>query len=189
MIDRQQSWRKVKLSEICTFRNGKKRPDSKGQYPVYGGNGVLDYSSRFNLDTGVVVGRVGAYCGNVFLSKTRCWVSDNAILGINNKNSDLVYLYYLLKHLNLNTRRVGSGQPLITQDILNNIEFRVPPLPIQKKIAAVLSALDDKIELNNKINQNLEQQAQAIFKSWFIDFEPFGGKMPDDWKIEICRKK
>ena len=59
----------------------------------------------------------------------------------------------------------------------------LPPLAIQKKIAGVLGALDDKIELNNKINQNLEQQAQALFKSWFIDFEPFDGKMPDDWKV------
>ena len=59
----------------------------------------------------------------------------------------------------------------------------LPPLAIQKKIAGVLGALDDKIELNNKINQNLEQQAQALFKSWFIDFEPFDGKMPDDWRV------
>ena len=54
---------------------------------------------------------------------------------------------------------------------------------VQRKIAGVLGALDDKIELNNKINQNLELQAQALFKSWFVDFEPFGGKMPDDWKV------
>ncbi len=58
----------------------------------------------------------------------------------------------------------------------------LPPLPTQQKIAAILSSLDDKIELNNKINDNLEQQAQAIFKSWFVDFEPFGGKMPEGWK-------
>lgn len=59
----------------------------------------------------------------------------------------------------------------------------LPPLDVQKKIAGVLGALDDKIELNNKINQNLEAQAQALFKSWFVDFEPFGGQMPSDWKI------
>ena len=59
----------------------------------------------------------------------------------------------------------------------------LPPMDIQKKIAGVLSALDDKIELNNKINNNLEQQAQTLFKSWFVDFEPFGGVMPEDWKV------
>lgn len=58
-----------------------------------------------------------------------------------------------------------------------------PPLPTQRKIAAVLSALDDKIENNRKICANLEAQAQAIFKSWFVDFEPFGGKMPEGWKM------
>ena len=59
----------------------------------------------------------------------------------------------------------------------------LPPRTQQDVLVKVLSSLDDKIELNNKINQNLEQQAQAIFKSWFVDFEPFGGKMPEDWTI------
>ena len=59
----------------------------------------------------------------------------------------------------------------------------LPPLPTQQKIAAILSSLDDKIELSNKINTNLEQQAQALFKNWFVDFEPFGGKMPEGWKV------
>lgn len=59
----------------------------------------------------------------------------------------------------------------------------LPPLPTQRKIAAVLGALDDKIENNRKICANLEAQAQAIFKSWFVDFEPFGGKMPQGWKM------
>lgn len=59
----------------------------------------------------------------------------------------------------------------------------LPPLDTQQKIATVLGVLDDKIELNTKINNNLEQQAQALFKSWFVDFEPFGGKMPNDWKV------
>ena len=71
----------------------------------------------------------------------------------------------------------------LTKSDMENIFLTIPPLDIQKKIAAVLSALDDKIELNNKINSNLEQQAQALFKSWFVDFEPFGGKMPADWKV------
>lgn len=61
--------------------------------------------------------------------------------------------------------------------------FSLPPLPTQRKIAAVLGALDDKIENNRKICANLEAQAQAIFKSWFVDFEPFGGKMPQWWKM------
>ena len=177
------NWQQVRLGNVCKFQNGKKRPKEPGKYPVFGGNGILDYTNQFNSNVGVIVGRVGAYCGSVFLSKEKCWVSDNAILGINTSDTDIIYLYYLLKSLNLNAKHIGSGQPLITQDILNNIQILLPPLDVQKKIAVVLGALDDKIELNNKINNNLEQQAQALFKSWFVDFEPFGGTMPKDWKV------
>lgn len=77
----------------------------------------------------------------------------------------------------------GTTIQHLPSDKLKSIDIKLPPLPTQKKIAAILSSLDDKIELNNKINDNLEQQAQAIFKSWFVDFEPFGGKMPEGWKV------
>ncbi len=76
----------------------------------------------------------------------------------------------------------GSSQPTIPMETIRQLKVKLPPLPTQQKIAAILSSLDDKIELNNKINTNLEQQAQAIFKNWFVDFEPFGGKMPEGWK-------
>ena len=77
------------------------------------------------------------------------------------------------------------GVPALYQPLKNFrlIEIPLPPLPTQRKIAAVLGALDDKIENNRKICANLEAQAQAIFKSWFVDFEPFGGKMPSGWKM------
>lgn len=77
---------------------------------------------------------------------------------------------------------IGSTQKALTIDTLSKFSINLPPLPTQQKIAAVLSSLDDKIELNNKINANLEQQAGALFKNWFVDFEPFGGKMPEGWK-------
>ena len=79
------------------------------------------------------------------------------------------------------TNKQTTGLGHVTISDIKKISFILPPLEVQKKIAGVLGALDDKIELNNKINQNLEAQAQALFKSWFVDFEPFGGQMPDDW--------
>lgn len=108
---------------------------------------------------------------------------------------DSCFLYYLLKQsvniLKHNTH--GSVFDTITRETFENISVKLPPLPTQQKIAAILSSLDDKIELNNKINTNLEQQAQALFKNWFVDFEPFGGKMPEGWKVgklsEILRLK
>lgn len=84
----------------------------------------------------------------------------------------------------------GSTQPTIPMKTIRELSIPIFPLETQKQIASILSALDDKIELNNRINENLEQQAQAIFKSWFVDFEPFGGVMPEDWRTgslsEIC---
>ena len=77
----------------------------------------------------------------------------------------------------------GSSQPTIPMETIRQLKVKLPPLSTQQKIAAILSSLDDKIELNNKINTNHEQQAQALFKNWFVDFEPFGGKMPEGWKV------
>ena len=76
-----------------------------------------------------------------------------------------------------------STRASLTNDALLGLTIKLPSLAEQQRIAKILSSLDDKIELNNAINRNLEEQAQAIFKSWFIDFEPFGGNMPEDWTI------
>ena len=102
--------------------------------------------------------------------------------------SDENFIYYLvtspkIREIAIKSMVGSSGRQRVQADVLADLELELPPLEIQEKIARVLSSLDDKIELNNKINQNLEQQAQAIFKSWFVDFEPFGGKMPEDWRI------
>lgn len=113
--------------------------------------------------------------------------------------SDSDYIYYLstspkFREIAIQSMVGSSGRQRVQQDVLEKAELHIPPLDEQKKIAGVLSALDDKIELNNKINRNLEAQAQAIFKSWFIDFEPFKnskfidselGKIPEGW---VCKK-
>lgn len=178
-----EDWKEYKLGEAISFKNGKKRNNTEGCFPIYGGNGILGYSNETNYENCVIIGRVGAYCGSVFYEKSSCWVSDNAISAIPKEGFDTQFCYYLLSQLQLNKRCIGTGQPLLTQEILNRITVTLPPLPTQQKIAQILSSLDDKIELNNKINANLEQQAQTLFKSWFVDFEPFGGEMPAGWKV------
>ncbi len=112
-----------------------------------------------------------------------------AVLDVNEKlaNPDFVY-YYLIQNENTESlhaiaEQTTSAYPAIKPSDIANLSINLPPLATQQKIAKILSSLDDKIELNNKINDNLEQQAQAIFKSWFIDFEPFGGKMPEGWRV------
>ena len=77
----------------------------------------------------------------------------------------------------------SSGRQRVQTDVLRNLEICVPDFETQCKIGSLLKSIDDKISLNTKINENLEQQAQAIFKSWFVDFEPFGGVMPEDWNV------
>ena len=173
-----------KVENIATLANGKKAKDisTDSPYPIYGGNGIMGHSNTYNADNVVIIGRVGAYCGSVHHSKEKCWISDNAISATAKEGNSIDYLYYLLNSLNLNRYHIGGAQPLMTQGIINNIDIPSHSLSEQKRIAAILSSLVEQIETNRKINARLEELAQALFKSWFIDFEPFGGKMPDDWE-------
>ncbi len=102
---------------------------------------------------------------------------------------DTMFIYHFLRSSKfknfIKMRTEGSVIPHLYQKDFEELDFPLPPLPTQQKIADILSSLDDKIELNNKINTNLEQQAQALFKNWFVDFEPFGGKMPEGWEEGI----
>lgn len=105
-----------------------------------------------------------------------------------NNITDPYFIYYLvtsdcIRNPAIKSMVGSSGRQRVQTDVVANLSINLPPLPTQQKIAAILSSLDDKIELNNKINTNLEQQAQALFKNWFVDFEPFGGKMPEGWKV------
>lgn len=159
----KSEWAQVQLKDILDFKNGKKRPNTSGNIPVYGGNGILGFAGNSNNQNCIIIGRVGAYCGSVFYESQRCWVSDNAICCTAKENSDIAFDYYLLKGLHLNERHIGTSQPLLTQEILNRIEILCPTLPEQRKIGNLLSLLDNKIELNQKINENLERQAFTLF--------------------------
>lgn len=116
----------TKLSELMTFGNGKSRPKTDGTIPVYGGNGVLSYTDQYNIENAILIGRVGAYCGSVYLEQGICWVSDNAIFAKSKVSIDEFFDYFLLKRLNLFNHHVGTGQQLLTQEILNNIEVAKP---------------------------------------------------------------
>jgi type I restriction enzyme, S subunit len=167
-----EEWDIVNLGEIVNFSNGRTSPErfNIGKYPVYGANGVIGFSNKINSPKkSIVVGRVGSYCGSIYFSNSEAWVTDNAIKGNAKENVNSLFLYYLLNILGLNKHAGGSGQPLINQSILNSIIVQKPPQAEQKQIAKILSSLDDKIELNRKINANLEKIASALFKWWFVD--------------------
>ncbi len=164
-----EEWKGYKLGEITNMKNGKKRPQSNGVFPVYGGNGIMDYSDSYNAENVIVVGRVGAYCGCVYKCDCKCWVSDNAISVFAKDIIDTQFLYYLMTTLDFHHHHIGGAQPLMTQDIIGDFTVSIPPLSIQHQIVQILKSLDYKIELNRRINDNLEQQAQALFKAWFVD--------------------
>ena len=162
------------LGQHLKFSNGKTSPNrtDTGFYPVYGANGIIGYSSEYNSDENtIIIGRVGSYCGSVHFSDKKCWVTDNAISARSMNLKESIFWFYYLKSLNLNSMRVGSGQPLLNQTILKSISL--PDLNINKiKVGEILLSFDQKIDLNTQINQTLEQIAQALFKSWFVDFDP-----------------
>ncbi|MFI3186508.1 MAG: restriction endonuclease subunit S [Methylococcaceae bacterium] len=169
------------LGNYIDFKNGKSSPDREkvGSSAVFGSNGIIGYVNQTNApENSLIVGRVGSYCGSVYHSRDKSWVTDNAIMGLPKFNNESEFWYFLLIKLELNNYRSGSGQPLLNQATLNSIPIKVPKLPeVRAEIGKRLMMFDDKIKLNHKTNQTLEQLAQTLFKSWFVDFEPVKAKM------------
>jgi Restriction endonuclease S subunits len=187
------------LGDILVFKNGKSiKPGGIGEYPVYGSNGIIGGGEEYREQNGIIIGRVGAYCGSVSFYPGKFWASDNTIIAYpKNANYDVVFISYLLKELNLNHWAGGAAQPLLTQIVLKQIEASVPPLPTQRKIAAVLSAYDDLVENNTRRIQILEEMAQALYREWFVNFRFPGhekvrmeeselGPKPEGWEAKSC---
>ena len=157
---------KANLSNIIKFKNGKKRPKDVGNIPVYGGNGVLGYTNVSNYTNCIAIGRVGAYCGSVYYERESCWISDNAIAALPKSGTDISYAYYLLKALRLNERRIGTSQPLLTQEILNGIEVDLLPFEKQIKVGSILRLFDKKIALNEEI-----MKIAIVVDMWLTGFD------------------
>ena len=172
-------WKECKLGDVVFFSNGKSRPDTSGYIPIYGGNGILEYTDQSNNDgETIIIGRVGAYCGSVYYENRPIWVSDNALAAKPKEQYYAKYLYYLLKFSDLNQYAEGSSHPLLTQSLLNSIDIVFcDNIDEQKAIAEVLSSLDDKIDLLTRQNKTLEDLAQAYFRKWFIE------DASDEWEV------
>ena len=175
-----------------------------GLYPVFGGNGIRGFTNKQNFNGKcAVIGRQGAYCGNVRYFNGVAYMTEHALVLQGNEKSETQFLAYLLSIMDLGRLSGQSAQPGLSVKTLKIQKVRIPVnLSDQRRIAGILSALDSKIENNNKINANLEAQAQALFKSWFVDFTPFKdqpfvdselGPIPQGWKVgklgDICTFK
>ena len=121
-------------------------------------------------------------------------MTEHAVVAVGNKFVDTRFLACLLSLMHLGNLSAQSAQPGISVQTLSKQIVRLPSISYQKKVSAILKSLDDKIEVNRRINENLEQQAQALFKSWFVDFEPFKdgefveselGLIPKGWRVGI----
>ena len=181
------------------------------KYPYYGAQGIIDYVDKYLFDGEYIL---VAEDGNNLKTQTnnvctytngRFWVNNHAhIIKSKNSNNNR-YIYYLLNLVDFKKYVTGSAQPKLTQDNLNKIELTIHDVENQDKIANILSSLDSKIELNNKINKELESMAKTLYDYWFVQFDfpdvnekPYkssGGKMvynqelkresPEGW--EVCR--
>ena len=143
------------FQKLIEFSNGRKRPETIGDIPVYGGNGVLAYTNQSNAENCVIIGRVGAYCGNTFLCPEKCWTSDNAIQAKSKNEASPLFIYYLLRNASLPSRHIGTGQPLMTQAILNAIPINEPSTQEIKSFINICTPLHETIFANEKQNISL----------------------------------
>lgn len=206
---KMKEWKEVRLEECVSLLgdglHGTPKYTENGEYAFINGNNLTNgrivikpETKRINEDEYLkykknltdrtifvsingTIGNVGTYNGEkIILGKSACYF--NVLDDI-----DKTFIKYIVSSPSfktyLETNATGTTIKNVSLAQMRNYSFLIPPLPTQQKIAAILSSLDDKIELNNKINTNLEKQAQALFKNWFVDFEPFGGKMPEGWKV------
>jgi type I restriction enzyme, S subunit len=196
-----EEWKEVRLEDVCSFVTGKlnsNAAETNGKYPFFTCSPETLQINSFAFDQEAILlagnnaeGKFNVkYYHGKFNAYQRTYV-------ISVKREDMInfqFLYYMLQ-INLNHLRslsIGTATKYLTAPIISGMKLRLPSLNIQKEISRILNRIDKKIHLNNQINQKLEQMAQAIFKSWFIDFEPFQdgefidselGRIPKGWKV------
>ena len=188
-----KEWKKYKLGEILTIKYGKDHKKLEdGPIPVYGSGGLMRSVNSYICDTpSILIPRKGSL-NNVMYVEHPFWTVDTMFWTIIDTTVAVPrFVYYAICKIDFESLNVGSAVPSMTVPIIEDIEIYLPSLDEQNRIVKVLSSLESKIEVNRQINDNLEQQAQALYKSWFVDFEPFKdqefieselGLMPEGWQ-------
>lgn len=198
---KMEEWKECKLSDICDYGKDRIEVSSLDNSNYISTENMLpnragittattlptgELTPSFEIDD-TLVSNIRPYFKKIWKATFSGGCSADVLVFKAKENVSKEYLYYVLADdeffkYSMTTSK-GTKMPRGDKTSIMNYPVKLPPLPTQQKIAAILSSLDDKIELNNKINTNLEQQAGALFKNWFVDFEPFGGKMPEGWKV------
>lgn len=165
-----EGWQIGTLGDVAAFKNGKAIQPINGEIPVYGGNGIVGRHNSHNAVNIIVIGRVGANCGNIQIEREKCWVNDNAMMAVA-KNGALFYLYWLLSTLNLNSKSEGSSQPLLTQTILTQLDCVIPTRDAIlhfDKIAEVIEI--ENIQKRKEIGVLTELQSLVLSKMGTINY-------------------
>ncbi|MBU2945802.1 restriction endonuclease subunit S [Zobellia uliginosa] len=199
-----KNWNTYKLGDIAKIKYGKDHKKlEEGTIPCYGTGGIMRYVNSFLSDEeSVLIPRKGSL-NSIFYINRPFWTVDTLFwTKVNNDIAFAKYLYYYLTTIDFASKDVGSAIPSLTTSLLNVLDITLPPLPEQKAIASILSALDDKIENNLAMNKTLEDMAMELYKHWFVDFGPFQegkfvdselGKIPEGWEVkrldEVAIKK
>ena len=181
-------WPRLPLGELTENFDGRRVPVKEserrpGPYPYYGASGVVDHVDGYLFDGEfLLIGEDGENLRTrqtpiAFLATGKFWVNNHAHIVRGNDRAHTRYLCYALSQTEIAGYLTGSTMPKLTQANLNRLPIVAPPLPEQRAIASVLGALDDKIDLNRRMCQTLEEMARALFKSWFVDFDPVRAKM------------
>ena len=193
-------WKEVTLGEIATFKTGKLNSNaaiSNGEYPFFTCSPETLRINNYAFDQEAILlagnNAEGNFSIKYYKGKFNAYQRTYVISPIEEK-VDIKFLYYALslclKQLKIMSQ--GTSTKFLTVTILNAFSIQLPSISDQRRIASILSSLDRKIELNNKINADLEEMAQAIIKNWFVDFEPFKdgkfvdselGMIPEGWKV------
>lgn len=169
-----KEWKECELGDVLEIKYGKDHKKlTEGGIPCYGTGGVMRYVDKYlSQDESILIPRKGSL-NNIYYIKEPFWTVDTLFWTRINKSIVFPkYLFYVLTEVDFTSLNVGSAVPSLTVPVLNNLKLNLPPLAEQKAIAKILGDLDAKIELNRKMNQTLENMAQALFNSWFVDFDP-----------------
>ncbi len=171
-----ESWLEMPLGEFVTLQRGHDLPEGRrveGNVPILGSFGITGWHNIAKAKApGITVGRSGASFGVVSYSAVDYWPLNTALYVIDFHGNDERFAYYFLKEFDFRRYNSGSAQPSLNRNFVHPVQVLVPPLPEQRAIAHVLGSLDDKIELNQRMNNTLEGTARTLFKSWFVDFDP-----------------
>jgi type I restriction enzyme S subunit len=179
-------WVEVTVGDFAPFAYGKGLPEHQrdpfGDIPVFGSNGTVGvHSEALTSGPTVIIGRKGTV-GAVHFSPKPCWPIDTTFYVTDPDPNVLRFKYYLLKSLGLEHMNADSAVPGLNREAAHARKVRIPPLSDQRAIAHILGTLDDKIELNRRMSETLETMARALFKSWFVDFDPVRAKMEGRWQ-------